>query len=121
MAMWSIGAVMFLRPSLSRWLQRVTVWKAVIAVNLVVMTLFLWHMTAYLISVLVLWRLGLGQQGDTTASWWIERPLWELVPAAFLLVLIVIFGGIERPAARKEIARPAQPDQASRKTMISPE
>jgi hypothetical protein len=102
-AVWSIGAVMWLRPFLNRWLRRLAVWKAVIAINLVVMTLFLWHMTAYLLAVLVLWRLGLGQQGDTTASWWIERPLWEIVPAAFLFVLIVIFGGVERPAARLEI------------------
>jgi Acyltransferase family len=121
MAVWSIGAVMWLRPFLNRWLRRLAVWKAVIAVNLVVMTLFLWHMTAYLLSVLVLWRLGLGRQGDTTASWWIERPLWEIVPAAFLFVLIVIFGGVERPAARSEIGERPRIGQASRKTMISPE
>ncbi len=121
MGLWSIGAVMWLRPYLNQWLRRIAVWKAVIAVNLVVMTLFLWHMTAYLIAVLVLWRLGLGQQGDTTASWWLERPLWELVPAAFLFVLIVIFGGIERPVARSDLAVRPTPDQASRKTMISPE
>jgi Acyltransferase family len=121
MAVWSIGVVMWLRPFLNRWLRRLAVWKAVIAVNLVVMTLFLWHMTAYLLAVLVLWRLGLGRQGDTTASWWIERPLWEIVPAAFLFVLIVIFGGVERPAARSEIGERPRIGQASRKTMISPE
>jgi H+/Cl- antiporter ClcA len=102
MALWSIGAVMLLRPYLTGWLHRVRVWKAVIAVNVVVMTLFLWHMTAFLIAVLLLWPLGFGQQGDTTVSWWIERPLWEVVPAVFLVGLIAVFGRFERerPAAR---------------------
>jgi H+/Cl- antiporter ClcA len=99
MALWSIGAVMLLRPYLASWLRRLRVWKTVIAVNVVVMTLFLWHMTAYLIAVLVLWPLGFGKQGDTTASWWIERPLWEVVPAILLFALIWMFGRFERPSA----------------------
>ena len=56
---WTIGAVMLLRPYLQRWLQRRRPWKATIAVNAVIMTLFLWHMTAFLCAVLVLWPLGL--------------------------------------------------------------
>jgi peptidoglycan/LPS O-acetylase OafA/YrhL len=101
MALWSIGAVMLLRLWLNRWLQRARVWKAVIFGNSIVMTLFLWHMTAYLLAVLVLWPLGLGQQGDTSASWWIERPLWELVPALFLVALVAVFGRFERPGRRR--------------------
>jgi hypothetical protein len=121
MALWSIGAVMLLRLSLTGWLHRVRVWRAVIAVNVVVMTLFLWHMTAYLIAVLLLWPLGFGQQGDTTVSWWIERPLWEAVPAVFLFGLIAIFGRFEwqRPAASGP--GPVTRRQASRKTMMLPE
>jgi hypothetical protein len=97
MAVWSIGVAMLVRPALAHWLQRVRVWKAVVFTNTVVMTLFLWHMTAYLIAVLLLWPVGLGHQGDTTTSWWIERPIWELVPAVFLVVLVWAFGRFERP------------------------
>ena len=100
MGVWSIGAVMLLRPTLQRWLRRPRVWAATIYVNTVVMTLFLWHMTAFLLAIFVLWPLGLGRQGDTTASWWIERPLWELVPALFLVPLVWLFGRFERPSAR---------------------
>jgi len=99
MAIWSIGAAMLARPVLSRWLERARIWRAVIFTNTIVMTLFLWHMTAYLIAVLLLWPLGLGQQGDTTASWWIERPIWEVVPAVFLVGLVMLFGRFERPRA----------------------
>jgi acyltransferase-like protein len=97
MAIWSIGVAMLVRPALTGWLQRVRVWKAVVFTNTIVMTLFLWHMTAYLIAVLLLWPLGLGRQRDTTTSWWIERPLWELLPAVFLVGLVIVFGRFERP------------------------
>jgi hypothetical protein len=97
MSVWSIGAIMLARPALNRWLERARVWKAVVFGNSVVMTLFLWHMTAFLLAVLALWPMGLGQQGDTTASWWIQRPLWEAVPAVFLVILVAVFGRFERP------------------------
>jgi fucose 4-O-acetylase-like acetyltransferase len=100
MAIWSIAAAMLARPILTRWLERARVWKTVVFTNTIVMTLFLWHMTAYLIAVLLLWPLGLGQQGDTTASWWIERPIWEIVPAVFLVGLVLVVGRFERPRIR---------------------
>ena len=67
------GAVLLLRPALSRWLQRPGPWKVTIYLNSVIMTLFLWHMTAYLLAILLLWPLGFGQQPDTTASVVVER------------------------------------------------
>jgi fucose 4-O-acetylase-like acetyltransferase len=98
---WAIGAVMLLRPVLARWLERPRAWKATIAVNSVIMTIFLWHMTAFLLAILTLWPLGLGRDADSTASWWLQRPLWILVPAAFLLVLVAIFGRFERQRPRQ--------------------
>jgi peptidoglycan/LPS O-acetylase OafA/YrhL len=96
---WSIGAVMLLRPSLSRWLAKPTPWKATIAVNGMIMTLFLWHMTAYLIAILLLWPLGFGHQVDSTARWWLERPVWELVPGVILGGLVAVVGRFERAHA----------------------
>ncbi len=104
MGVWSIGAAMLIRPYLTGWLRRLRVWKTVIFANTIVMTLFLWHMTAYLLAVLTLWPLGFGQQADTTASWWIERPLWELVPALFLVILVALFGRLERPRLERRSA-----------------
>jgi hypothetical protein len=53
-------------------------------------------MTAFLMAILVLWPLGLGQQGDTTAGWWLERPLWVAVSTVFLAGLVAIFARFER-------------------------
>ncbi len=111
---WAIGAVMLLRPYLSRWLERRGPWKFTIAVNGVIMTLFLWHMTAFLLAVLALWPLGLGHEHDSTARWWLERPLWWGVPALFLFGLIAIFGRFERPKRRaREPAATGSPRTAS--------
>jgi hypothetical protein len=99
MSFWSIGLALLLRPRLTRWLQRDRPWKLTIFVNSMIMTLFLWHMTAFLVAVLTLWPLGFGQQGDVTLGWWAERPLWVGVPAAYLALLVAIFGRFERREA----------------------
>ncbi len=96
-AVWSIGAAMLVRAILTRWLQRPGPWKTTIFLNSVIMTLFLWHMTAYMLAIIVLWTLGLGHHVDSTPSWWAERILWILVPGAFLAGLVAIFGRFERP------------------------
>ncbi len=97
---WTIGAVMLARPFLQRWLQGRRPWKATIAVNAVIMTLFLWHMTAYLCAVLVLWPMGLAREHDSTAAWWLQRPLILGLSGVFLLGLIAVFGRFERPRPR---------------------
>ncbi|MGH2692185.1 MAG: acyltransferase family protein [Actinomycetota bacterium] len=96
MAFWSIGVAMLLKPRLDRWLQRLRPWKFTIFVNSVIMTLFLWHMTAFLLAILVLWPLELGQQGDTTLGWWLERPVWVGVSTLYLAGLVALFGRFER-------------------------
>jgi hypothetical protein len=96
---WTIGAAMLLRPALARWLEQRGPWKATIVVNSVIMTLFLWHMTAFLLAVLVLWPLGMTREHDSTAAWWLQRPLIIGVASAFLVGLIAIFGRFERPRA----------------------
>jgi hypothetical protein len=103
MVYWSIGLAMLLRGPLSRWLHRDRPWKGVILVNSVIMTLFLWHMTAFLLAVLVLWPLGLGQQGSPTLGWWLERPLWVGLSGAFLVALVGIFGRFETGRARRSL------------------
>ncbi len=93
---WTLGAVLLAKPQLDRWLRRERPWRFTIVVNARIMTLFLWHMTAYLLALLALWPLGLGREQDSTARWWLERPIWLGVPAVILLGLIALFGRFER-------------------------
>jgi hypothetical protein len=69
---------------------------ATIYVNSIIMTMYLWFMTAYLLALLVLWPLGLGRDSTPTSSWWLQRLIWVIVPGVFLFGLIQIFGRFER-------------------------
>ena len=99
-AVWAIGLVMLLRTPVTRWLERPGAWKATIFTNGVIMTLFLWHMTAYLIAILALWPLGIGREQHSTARWWVERPLWILVPGLILAAIVALAARFERPPRR---------------------
>ena len=111
---WSTGAAMLLRDRANRWLQHRRPWTFTVAVNGVIMTLFLWHMTAYLLAILLLWPLGFGQETDSTLRWWLERPIWIVVPGIILLGLIAIFGRFERPRSPPGRARNLRSDARAR-------
>jgi hypothetical protein len=94
---WSIGAVMLLRPRLARWLERRRPWTITIFLNSVIMTLFLWHMTAYFVVLLALWPIGVGHEQDTTAAWWMLRPVFIGLSGLVLAGIVALVGRFERP------------------------
>ncbi|MGH8927652.1 MAG: acyltransferase family protein, partial [Acidimicrobiia bacterium] len=73
---YQVGLAMLLRPALNRWLSHKRPWSAVIAVNGSIMTLFLWHLSALVITAGVLLPLGFPQPPLASAIWWATRPLW---------------------------------------------
>ncbi len=97
LGVWQVGAAMLLRDRARLWLARVRVWAGVIAVNTVIMTLFLWHLTAFVIAIVALYPLGLGEPVEPTLSWWLQRPLWLLAPLVPLAPLVALFARFERP------------------------
>ena len=80
LAVFQLGVIVLLRPALSSWLHRRRVWKTVVAANTVIMTVFLWHMTALLAALTLFETAGLPIYPEPTAAWWAQRPLWLLVP-----------------------------------------
>lgn len=109
-SIWMIGLLLVLRPALTRWLQRRGPWTVTIALNTRIMTIFLWHMTAFLLAVIALWPLGLGHEASPTLRWWAERPVWVAAPGAMLAVLVAVFGAIEtRSHRRPEAPRTHRP------------
>jgi hypothetical protein len=97
LTVWLVGLAMLFRERAARWLANKRPWTTVIAANSMIMTVYLWHLTAYLISIALLYPIGLGRPSDSTASWWLQRPLWVAVPAVILAGLVAIFGRYERP------------------------
>jgi peptidoglycan/LPS O-acetylase OafA/YrhL len=99
LAVFQLGVVLLLRPVLASWLRRRRVWKAVVAVNAVVMTVYLWHTTALLVAVTLFGAIGLPIHSAPIAVWWAQRPLWLLVPGIVLAGLVALFAHAERGLA----------------------
>ena len=105
LTVFEIAAVLLLRTRVTRWLQRGRVWTVVVAGNGVIMTIFLWHLTAALFAIGVLYHVGFPQAAGGSVLWWLTRPLWLAAAAVPLAALIAVFGRSERPhAARYEAA-----------------
>lgn len=102
---WLIGLALLVHEQMTRFLQRPRVWKGTIAVNGSMMSLYLWHMTAYLVAMVALMPLGIGTQATTNVSWWIQRPIWIGVPALILVAFVAIFRRFETPSVPRSPRR----------------
>jgi len=90
------GALLLaLRPRLTRWLTRPGPWLATVAVNVVIMTLFLWHLSALVVvaagAVAIDWLPAPG-----TAAWWVAKLLWIGASCVVLAVFVSVFHPVER-------------------------
>lgn len=95
-ALAQLGLIMLLRAPLTRWLRGRAAWKPVVAANSVVLTVFLWHMTALLVMLAALRWAGIELTPEPTARWWAQRPLWLLGPLPVLAALVAAFSRFER-------------------------
>lgn len=106
LAVFQLGLVALITPTAARLLGRPSVWKPVVALNVVAITVFLWHMTAYLVVLWIYEGLGHTLPAEPTTDWWAQRWLWLLAPLAVLVVLVAVFGRVEAMARRPRTARP---------------
>lgn len=96
-----IGLALMLRRPLLRWLQRPRIFKAVVAVNLSVMTIYLWHQPALTVAARLALPLNFPTPETGSPTWWIAHLAWLLLPSAVLAGFVVVFGRYEqvRPPA----------------------
>ena len=104
LTMLQVALVMLVRPAAQRWLQRERVWTTTVAGNGVIMTVFLWHLSAALIAIGALHYVGFPQPAGGSAFWWTTRPMWIVCAAMPLAALIAIFGRLERPRRTSYVA-----------------
>ena len=92
------GLLAALEPAANRWLQRFHPWTATVLVNGMIMTIFVWHLTAMILILgLAFWAGGLGLSIEPAgALWWWTRPLWMGAYAAGLTVAAIAFSRFER-------------------------
>ena len=91
-----IGVLVLLRPQLSRWLRRPRPWAVVVWLNLSIMTLYLWHQFAMVLTTRVLLAVGAPQPSAGSIGWWAARFAWVAAAGLVLLDLVAVLGRFER-------------------------
>lgn len=112
LTIWEIGLALWLRGPVARWLSRRRPWAAVVGINSVIMTAFLWHLSVLVAVVGVAFPLGFPQPEVGTAHWWLLRPLWIVLLAVPLIAVVALIGGVERRGLMRRHEGSA-PDRAS--------
>jgi hypothetical protein len=98
-----VGFAAWVAGPVDRWLTRSRfAWRATIAVNAVVMTLFLWHMVAAFLAALVMVGVGWLPDSDVgTSGWWLGRLPWMAAIAVVMAGLLVTVGRWEARGLRR--------------------
>ncbi|MDJ1016613.1 MAG: acyltransferase [Paracoccaceae bacterium] len=108
-----IGVILLLEGPASRWLKRVRPWSWVILYNQMIMSVYLWHITA-MIAVIGLAVLsgGVGLSMEPGIGlWWALRPVWVLLFTAALIPFVGVFLRFEA-ASRAPGTTPPGPARA---------
>jgi hypothetical protein len=100
LAVWQCGAMLIFEKPANRWLERPRVWLSVVVANSMVMTFYLWNMTAAVLAAVILLPTGIAPQPEPlTTSWWFWRLGWIAACAACLVPFLFAFRWAERPGA----------------------
>lgn len=93
-----IGLALTLEPVMRRLLNKAAFWTATVLINGMIMTVYLWHLTAFVLVMVAAWLLGgLGLNvAPGSADWWLTRPVWFALYIAVTLPLIAVFSPFER-------------------------
>jgi hypothetical protein len=95
-----LGLILLVRAPVERWLRRPRAWTVVVAVNSVILTVFLWHMSAATLSTLGLDALGtLPAAPVDSPRWLLWKIPWVMILAVVLAGLVAITGPVETRAA----------------------
>ncbi|MEN8238520.1 MAG: acyltransferase [Actinomycetota bacterium] len=92
------GLIWSLSPTIDRIAHRERVWHGVVSVSGVMMTVYLWHLTAMTLVASVFLFAFDGEAFKIepgTSAWWITRPVWLLVLISVTSVLVSVFAPFE--------------------------
>ncbi len=98
LAVWQCGAMLIFEKPANRWLQRPRVWLGVVVANSMVMTFYLWNMTAAVLAAVILLPTGIAPQfEELSGAWWLWRLGWIAACAICLVPFLFAFRWAERP------------------------
>ncbi len=99
-----LGIIWGTQSLIRRFTATVKGWHAVVAVSGVIMTVYLWHLSAMsLVAAAGLFTFDgdLFRMEPGTTVWWLTRPLWLALLAMVTLGLVAIFARFEWRISRK--------------------
>src|SRR6266508_3718034 len=105
------GLVLLVRPWILEHLCRPGWARANEVVNRFALPLFLFHNTGWAIAFSLLWLTGYRPPSQPTPAWWVQRPIWLLVPLVCTIPVILVVGR-RIGAARRPVPAPAAPAPA---------
>ncbi|MFC4290903.1 acyltransferase [Sphingorhabdus arenilitoris] len=93
-----MGLALTLEPAARRMLDNARIWTGVVLLNGMIMTVYLWHLTAFVLIMVAAWLLGgIGLElAPGSSAWWLSRPVWFALYIAALLPMIMIFARYEQ-------------------------
>lgn len=103
-----IGVILLLSGAVARWLASPGPWSWVIVMNQMIMSVYLWHITAMVTVIgLAMWAGGIGLELQPGAgSWWAARPLWLVAFCLVLAPLVAMFLPFEAGSKTPQERRP---------------
>jgi len=109
------GLLLALQGPMRRALDNLKLWTAVVLINSMIMTIYLWHITVMIVLGSVLYLaggFGFGLEPGTSA-WWLTRPLWIGVLLTLLLPTALALSPLERRGRRPGDAVPPAAQQVT--------
>lgn len=100
------GIALALEPQARRMLDNMRIWTGVVLMNGMIMSIYLWHLTAFVLVLVAAWLLGgvgLGVEPGG-AAWWLTRPVWFALYIALTLPLVMLFARYEQAGANPKAA-----------------
>ena len=100
------GFALALEPQARRMLDNIRIWTGVVLINGMIMSVYLWHLTAFVLVLVAAWMLGgigLGVEPGSGA-WWLARPVWYALYIVLTLPLVMLFARYEQAPAHPKSA-----------------
>ena len=87
-------------------LANLRLWTAVVLVNGMIMSVYLWHLTGFVLVLVGAWLLGgVGLAVEPgSAAWWLARPVWFALYIALTLPLVMLVARYEQAPAHPKAA-----------------
>jgi hypothetical protein len=99
-----LGIIWATQPAVRRFTAKARNWHAVVAISGIIMTIYLWHLSAmslFAAAGLFTFDGVLFSFEPGTAAWWITRPAWLAILTIVTLLIVAVFARFEWRISKK--------------------